>query len=98
MVGHRADEVGAPVRGRSGVITVVNPDYKQGKTTSIKAGMRAISGPVRGVLLLAVDQPRPPSVLRPIVEAHLASIRAHYQPCVSGARGPSDGVCLQLDP
>ena len=88
VVGHRADEVGAPVRGRSGVTTVVNLDYKQGKTTSIKAGVRAISGPVRGVLLLAVDHSGGP----------LGDVRAHYQPCVPGARGPSDGVCIQPCP
>ena len=87
VVGHRADEVGAPVRGRSGVTTVVNLDYKQGKTTSIKAGVRAISGPVRGVLLLAVDQPRPPSVLRPILEAHLATSALIISPVYQGHGG-----------
>lgn len=70
VVGHRGDEVEAPVRGKPGVKTVANPDYRQGKTTSIKAGLRHLSSTVQGILVLAVDQPRPPHILESLIKAH----------------------------
>ena len=70
VVGHRWDEVEAPVKGKPGVKTVVNPDYRQGKTTSIKAGLRHLSSTVQGILVLAVDQPRPPHILESLIKAH----------------------------
>lgn len=86
VVGHRGDEVGAPITGRAGVTTVENPDYRQGKTTSIKAGLRAISPDAAAILVLAVDQPRPPDVLRAVIEAHLSRSPLITSP-VYGGRG-----------
>ena len=86
VVGHRGDEVGAPIASRAGITTVENPDYRQGKTTSIKAGLRAISPDAAAVLVLAVDQPRPPDVLRIVIEAHLARSPLITSP-VYGGRG-----------
>ncbi len=61
---------------------VVNPDYREGKTSSIKAGLRAVGPGAASLLLLAADQPRPASLLRRLAEAHenqgaLISIPAH---------------------
>ena len=86
VVGHRGDEVGAPIAGRQGVTTVVNPDYRQGKTTSIKAGLSAISANAADILVLAVDQPRPPDILRAVIEAHEARSPLITSP-VYGGRG-----------
>ena len=86
VVGHRGDEVGAPIAGRQGVTTVVNPDYRQGKTTSIKAGLSAISANATAILVLAVDQPRPPDILRAVIEAHEARSPLITSP-VYGGRG-----------
>ena len=71
VVGHRSGEVEAPVKGKPAVVTVVNPDYLQGKTTSIKAGLAHVSPSATGVLVLAVDQPRPISILESLIKAHL---------------------------
>ena len=57
VVGHEADAVSAQISG-TGARCMVNPDYLEGKTTSIKAGLKAISGDADAILLLAVDQPR----------------------------------------
>lgn len=75
VLGHKANELQKALdEGElpSYAHTVVNKDYRQGKTTSIKAGLRSIREPYRGVVQLAVDQPRPGSVLRRLIEAHLA--------------------------
>ena len=51
VLGHRADELQARIGVNSDVYAagnvrcVINRDFMQGKTTSIKAGVRAIAGP-----------------------------------------------------
>ena len=92
VVGHRGDEVGAPIVGRAGVTTVENPDYRQGKTTTIKAGLRAISPDAAAILVLAVDQPRPRDILRTVIEAHLARSPLITSPVYDGRGGPSDDL------
>ena len=87
VVGYRGDEVEAPVKAIPGVTIVVNPDYKQGKTTSIKAGLRNISGSARGVLVLAVDQPRPAHIIEHVLKAHLEQGALITCPVHRGHRG-----------
>ena len=87
VVGHRGDEVGAPIVGRAGVTTVENPDYRQGKTTTIKVGLRAISPDAAAILVLAVDQPRPRDILRTVIEAHLARSPLITSPVYDGRGG-----------
>ena len=70
VVGHEADAVAAQVDG-TGARCVVNPDYLQGKTTSIKAGLSAVSADADAILLLAVDQPRTASIIAEVVTAHI---------------------------
>lgn len=65
---------------------VLNPDYLQGKTTSIVAGLRAL-GAVRHLLVLAVDQPRPREVLQALLRHHLDSGAAITVPTYRGRRG-----------
>ena len=79
VLGHRADELQARVGANRDVYDVgnvrcvTNRDYAQGKTTSIKTGVRAIamdvaaSGPI---LMLNVDQPRSAAVIRRVLAAH----------------------------
>ena len=71
VVGHRWEEVEAPARGRPGVETAINPDYRQGKTTSIKAGLSRVSPSAQAIIVLAVDQPRPVSILKSLIDVHL---------------------------
>ncbi|MSQ25637.1 MAG: nucleotidyltransferase family protein [Dehalococcoidia bacterium] len=61
---------------------VVNRRYRQGKTTSIVAGLRALEQTPAAVMLLAVDQPRPRAVLERLLDrhaagGHLISVPAH---------------------
>ena len=42
VLGHRADELRPLVERNEGVTWTLNPDYRQGKTTSIKAGLSAL--------------------------------------------------------
>jgi molybdenum cofactor cytidylyltransferase len=72
VLGHQHQAVTPYVEGPS-VRYVVNPNYRQGKTTSIKAGLRAIDPAAEGILLLAVDQPRPPEIISAVIEAQVNS-------------------------
>ena len=49
---------------------VDNPAYREGKVSSILAGVAALP-PEGHVLVLGVDQPRPASLLTRVIQAHL---------------------------
>src|SRR5437773_12268504 len=65
VLGHRADELAARVPRY-----VVNERYRDGRSTSIEAGMRALPPAAEAVLIANVDQPRPTDVLRHLLDAH----------------------------
>ena len=55
------------------VQVVPNPDFRNGKTTSVRAGVRAVSAAAAAIVILAVDQPRPDWVIRRVVGSHRLS-------------------------
>lgn len=74
VVTGRSDDEVAPVLERMySARRVFNPDYAQGKTTSIKAGVNALPGDVDAIALLAVDQPRPAWVVKRVLKSHIIS-------------------------
>ena len=79
VLGHRADELQArigvnrDVYNLGGVRCVINEDYAQGKTTSIKTGLWALGPPAdpnAAILMLNVDQPRSVRIIRETLDAH----------------------------
>ena len=59
------------VEGRENLEWVVNPRYLQGKTTSIKKGLSAVSyRDAAELLILNVDQPRSAETVRCLLERH----------------------------
>ncbi len=74
VLGHDGDRLKPIVDSVDGASWALNPDYLQGKTTSLKTGVAALAGQqVSDVLLLNVDQPRPADTVRNLLERHLAS-------------------------
>ena len=51
--------------------SVFNPAYALGKSSSIKAGISSVSPGTKAILLLAVDQPRPSSLIRLVINSHI---------------------------
>lgn len=86
VLGHGADAVAAQV-SCTGARCVVNPDYLQGKTTSIKAGLHAISADADAILLLAVDQPRTEAIVSAVVRAHISGNALITSPRYEGHGG-----------
>ena len=83
VLGHRANELRPFLEGKEGVTWTLNPDYRQGKITSIKAGLSALltSLPLEGegqgggeiiqdIILLNVDQPRSAGDVAYILSVH----------------------------
>ena len=71
VLGHRAEELRPLLEDKDGVSWSLNPDYLQGKTTSIKAGLSAIDPEtVSDILLLNVDQPRSAEDVERILREH----------------------------
>ena len=88
VLGHRADELRPLLEGRPGVSWTLNPDYRQGKTTSIKAGLAALDvKAVDDILLLNVDQPRSAGDIARILAAHRAGNCAVTVPEYRGKGG-----------
>ena len=74
VLGHDADRLKPIVESIEGASWALNPDYLQGKTTSLKTGVAALaSQQVSDLLLLNVDQPRNAVTVRILLERHLAS-------------------------
>lgn len=71
VLGHESGRLEPEVEGKEGVIWRVNPDYRQGKTTSIKAGVNALaSDQPSAILILNVDQPRSADTIRRLLQRH----------------------------
>ena len=92
VLGHRAAELQevlqAEKAARPSVEWVVNPDYRQGKTTSIKAGLRALSAyNPQTILILNVDQPRSAETLGYLLRQHRAAAALITQPVYRGKGG-----------
>ena len=100
VLGHRADDLRPLLEGKDGVSWTLNPDYLQGKTTSIKVGLSALpsSLPLEGegkgggegvqeILLLNVDQPRSADDVARILAAHRSGGNAVTVPEYRGKGG-----------
>jgi molybdenum cofactor cytidylyltransferase len=57
VTGHQAEAVRSALAGLD-VTFVANPDFAQGLSTSLKAGLRALPGEIDGALILLGDMPR----------------------------------------
>ena len=76
-----------------------NPDYLQGKTTSLKTGLRAISeAHPEFFLVLNVDQPRPAQIVAQVIESHSASKHLVTIPCHQGKGGHPVAISSTLIP
>ncbi len=96
VLGHRANEL-SPLL--DGVTWTLNPDYLQGKTTSIKAGLSALdANAVDEILLLNVDQPRTASAVARVLEVHRANDCAVTVPECNGKGGHPIALSASLLP
>ena len=85
VLGHEISTLSPLLEGAPGVEWVENPDYRQGKTTSVKAGMRALgdgTSGAAGILVLNVDQPRTSECVRSVIEQYIRRQDGPDAPCL----------------
>jgi molybdenum cofactor cytidylyltransferase len=87
VLGHKAVEIEQLVASR-GVATIHNHLYAKGQSTSLKAGLRALSEEFDAALFLLGDQPLVgPQIINQILAAYQASPSPIVLPVFNGKRG-----------
>ncbi len=87
VLGHRAEEVIKTIAARP-VKIAINPDYQQGMSTSIIAGLNLIDSRAKAVMLALADQPFVDSqTINSLMEAFVAHNRGIAIPVYRGRRG-----------
>ena len=86
VLGHESDLVARHVSG-DGIRSVVNKNYRHGKTTSVLRGILSANPDATDLLLLAVDQPRPDWVVQRVVESHVEKNALITSPRYEGRGG-----------
>lgn len=87
VLGYSAEEIIRKVNPDYEAKIVINTDYLQGKTTSIRAGVRAVSNESNNLILIAVDQPRPAGLLSCLIHAQESTEFLITQPFYKGKGG-----------
>ena len=86
ILGHKADEV-APYATGNSVRVVINPRYKDGRASSIKAGILAVSPIASDIVIMAVDQPRSPQIVSQVINSHIETNAPITSPRYQGRGG-----------
>ena len=99
VLGHDSDRLKPIVESVEGASWVLNPDYIQGKTTSLKIGVSALyDHKVTDLLLLNVDQPRTAEIVRILLTRHGSSKSAITIPTYGGKGGHPILISAELLP
>jgi molybdenum cofactor cytidylyltransferase len=87
VLGNQADACRAALGDRP-VQVVVNPDWAQGQSSSVRAGLAALPDSVSAALFPLVDQPGiSPAVIDALIERHRATLAPVVWPAYEGRRG-----------
>jgi len=86
VLGHAWEQI-APLAGGENVEIVVNDRYREGRASSVRAGAGAVWDEDEAVLVLAVDQPRPATLLSRLLQAHRTGGGLITVPTFEGRRG-----------
>ena len=87
VLGYKEEEIRKTIAGKP-VKIAINPDYQQGMSTSIIAGLKQVDKRARAVLIALGDQPFVDSqTITSLVEAFIANSRGIIIPVYQGRRG-----------
>ncbi|MDP7578968.1 MAG: nucleotidyltransferase family protein [SAR202 cluster bacterium] len=86
VLGHEAARI-EPNYKKLGVQYVVNSNYRQGRSASIVAGLEKVESSTTTIMLLGVDQPRPPSIITTVLGYHKANQALITSPRYQGRGG-----------
>jgi len=87
VLGYRDEEIRKTIADKP-VKIAINPDYQQGMSASIIAGLKQVDKRARAVLIALGDQPFVDSqTINSLIEAFIANIRGIIIPVYQGRRG-----------
>ena len=87
VLGHRADLTEPLITGNA-VQVVINSNYRQGQSTSLKAGLRALPEGTEAVMFILGDQPLvAPETINVLLTAYYESGASIVLPVFRGKRG-----------
>lgn len=87
VLGHRAEEAIKTIAGKP-VKMAINPNYQQGMSTSIVAGLNLVSDKAKAIMLALADQPFVDSqTINSLMEAFSAHNKGIAIPVYQGKRG-----------
>jgi molybdenum cofactor cytidylyltransferase len=86
VLGHQAEAI-RDAAGDLNARIVVNDAYQEGRASSLRCGAGALDEDVSAVLILGVDQPRPASVSRALVDRWGETGALLVMPAYLGRRG-----------
>jgi molybdenum cofactor cytidylyltransferase len=87
VLGYKGEEIRKTIAGKP-IKIAINPDYNQGMSTSIIAGLKQVDKRARAVLIALGDQPFVDSqTITSLVEAFIANNRGILIPVYQGRRG-----------
>lgn len=86
VLGHRAARV-LPFVGGLDAKVVINDRYREGRATSVRAGMEAVPPSAQWIVVLSVDQPRTHQDIAKVVQAARESDTLIVTPVYNGRRG-----------
>jgi CTP:molybdopterin cytidylyltransferase MocA len=96
VLGHRADEILRSAR-RANCRFMHNPRYQHGRAGSLRIGAKAVNRDADAIIIMNVDQPRPASFLRTLIEHHDGECAA-TRPAFNGHHGHPVIVSGRLRP
>lgn len=87
VLGHKAEKIQATV-DLDAVNVVINPDFRQGQSTSLKAGIHKLPKTCRGAMFLLGDQPRiTPAIIETLIHSFNPQQDRLVIPTCQGQRG-----------
>ncbi|MFP3976038.1 MAG: nucleotidyltransferase family protein [Chloroflexota bacterium] len=87
VLGHQAAQIANQVRAES-VQVAINPEFRQGMSSSIKCGLRVVSRETKAVMIVLGDQPWiDAEIINHLIEEHKNSDIGITVPTHKGVRG-----------
>lgn len=87
VLGHNAGVLCSFVKPVDQVKTVINLQYRTGRSSSVRAGLRHVPESAKSIMVIGVDQPRSSKVLRQVIDTHLESGSRITYPVYAGRGG-----------
>ncbi|MGE5594896.1 MAG: nucleotidyltransferase family protein [Hyphomicrobiales bacterium] len=85
VLGYRADEIHRTIRHMDCRV-MVNPRFHGGRAGSLRIGAKAVNRDADAIVIVNVDQPRPASLIRRLIEGHDPA-KAATRPVFDGRHG-----------